>query len=314
MTKFLVWIRDHKSSTAGLLLVVAGCIALLMLSRKVHHLNPRRAPAATAATAHAASATATGTTDGLTPSQTAGTEQSARTARMRTEFETATSYIEFIGRAIGRPQEGGKFYAMLAWKRCNDLTLHKGVAPTHTGSDAFHDGALALVQDIEKRCTGVLEAYPDIVPLYKIAMEQRGGRDFLMPENGRGIVTPTSRQNANADIDAALHTSDRWAAAEALQNNADFLDVGNSSGDDGVDRQLHEWAAETVACELVGSCRGGVEVSLHCVGTGDCVHDDYRDVIVAKVPESHRMVYDTLLSGMHARVGLTPAQVEAENK
>jgi len=37
-------------------------------------------------------------------------------------------------------------------------------------------------------------------------------------------------------------------------------------------------------------------------------------VIVAKVPESHRMVYDTLLSGMHARVGLTPAQVEAENK
>ena len=313
MTKFLVWIRDHKSSAAGVLLVVAGCLALMMLSRKVHHLSPRKAPATTA-TAPVSGATGTGTANGLTPSETAGTEQSARTAKMRTEFETAPSYLEFIGRAIGRPQEGGKFYAMLAWKRCNDLTQHKGVAPTHTGSDAFHDGALALVQDIEKRCTGVLETYPDIVALYKIAVEQRGGRDFLMPENGRGIATPTSRQNANADIDAALRTGDRWAAAEALQNNADFLDVGNSAGDDGVDRQLHEWAAETVACELVSSCRGGVEVSLHCVGTGDCVHDDYRDVILGKVPESHRMVYDTMLSGMHARVGLTPAQVEADNK
>lgn len=313
MTKFLVWIRDHKSSAAGVLLVVAGCIALMMLSRKVHHLSPRK-PAAAAATAQATGATGSGSANGLTPSETAGTEQSARTAKMRTEFETAPSYLDFIGRAIGRPQEGGKFYAMLAWKRCNDLTQHKGVAPTHTGSDAFHDGALALVQDIEKRCTGVLETWPDIVALYKIAVEQRGGRDFLMPENGRGIVTPASRQNANADIDAALRTGDRWAAAEALQNNADFLDVGNSAGDDGVDRQLHEWAAETVACELVSSCRGGVEVSLHCVGTGDCVHDDYRDVIVGKVPESHRMVYDTMLSGMHARVGLTPAQVEADNK
>jgi len=311
MTKLLLWIRGHKSSVAGILLVVAGCIALLMLSRKVHHLSPRR-PAAAVAVAGASAATGAGAANGLTPSETAGTEQSARSARMRSEFETATSYLDFIGRAISRPQEGGKFYAMLAWKRCSDLTQHAGVAATHTGNDAFHEGALALVQDIEKRCTGVLETYPDIVALYKVATEQRGGRDFLMPENGRGIVTPASRQNANADIDAALRTGDRWAAAEALQNNADFLDVGNSAGDDGVDRQLHEWAAETVACELVSSCRGGVEVSLHCVGTGDCVHDDYREVILSKVPESHRMVFDTMLSGMHARMGLTPAQLEGE--
>jgi hypothetical protein len=309
MSKVLIWIRDHKSSVAGLLLVVAGCVALLLLSRKVHHLAPRR-PAAAVAASGAPATTATGTSNGLTPSESAGTEQSARSARMRTEFETTTNYLEFIGKAMSRPQEGGKFYAMLAWKRCNDLHQHAGVAPTHTGNDAFYDGALALVQDIEKRCTGVLETYPDVVTLYKIAVEQRGGKDFLLPENGRGIVTPTARQNANADIDAALRSGDRWAAAEALQNNADFLDVGNSAGDDGVDRQLHEWAAETVACELVSSCRGGVEVSLHCVGTGDCAHDDYRDVILSKVPDTHRMVFDTMLSGMHARVGLTPDQAD----
>ena len=305
MTGLLLWIRSHKSSVAGLLLVAAGCVALLSLSRKVHHLSPRRAPAA-AAPASAATPGATAT--GLTPSETVGTEQSSRSARMRSEFDTATSYLDFIGRAMSRPQEGGKFYALLAWKRCNDLAQHHGVAAAHTGSDAFFESALALVQDVERRCTGVLETYPDVQTLYKIAVEQRGGRDFLLPENGRGIVAPASRQNADADIDAALRTGDRWAAAEALQNNAALLDIGNSAGDDGVDRQLREWAAEVVACELASSCHGGLEAALHCAGTGDCAHDDYRDVVLSEVPDTHRMVFDTILAGMHARVGLVPDQ------
>ena len=308
----LLWIRGHKASTAGLVLVVAGCIALVSLSRRVHHLKPRAA--GTRVAASASGVASTGGDGKLTPSEQAGTEQNARTAKMRSEFESASSYLDFIQQAMSRPQEGGKFYALLAWKRCNDLTQHAGIAPEHTGDDGFHEASVALIQDIEKRCTGVLETWPGIDALYKIAMEQRGGRDFLLPANGRGIVVPTGRQTADADIDAALKTGDRWAAAEALQNNADFLDVGNSAGDDGVDRQLHEWSAEVVACELVSTCRGGIEVALHCVGTGDCAHDDYRDVILAKVPDTHRTVFDTMLAGMHQRMGLVPGQADAENR
>ena len=312
VTDILLWIRGHKASTAGLVLVVAGCIALVGLSRRVHHLKPRAAATSVAASA---SVVASSGGDGkLTPSEQAGTEQDARSAKMRSEFEGATGYLDFIQQAMSRPQEGGKFYALLAWKRCNDLTRHAGIAPEHTGDDGFHEASVALIQDIEKRCTGVLETWPGIDALYKIAMEQRGGRDFLLPANGRGIVVPTGRQTADADIDAALKTGDRWAAAEALQNNADFLDVGNSAGDDGVDRQLREWSAEVVACELVSTCRGGIDVALHCVGTGDCAHDDYRDVILAKVPDTHRTVFDTMLAGMHQRVGLVPGQADAENR
>ena len=313
MNQVLLWIREHKLSTAGLVLVILGCVALVNLSKRVHHLKPRTASSASAAAA-ASDVAATGGGASLTPSQQAGTEQNARTARMRGEFESATNYLDFIGQAMGRPQEGGKFYALLAWKRCNDLNQHKGIAATHTGNDAFHEGAVALIEDIEKRCTGVLETYADIQSLYKVAMEQRGGRDFLMPPDGRGIVSPAARQTANADIDAALKTGDRWAAAEALQNNADFLDVGNSAGDDGTDRQLHEWGAEIVGCELVGNCRGGVEVALHCVGTGDCAHDDYRDVILAKVPDTHRTIFDTMLAGLHERMGLVPGHTDADDK
>ena len=311
MNQVLLWIRGHKSSTAGLLLVVAGCIALVLLARRAHHLQPRAGGApGVAATAGASDASAAA--GGVKASDKAGTEQNTRTAKMRSEFENAASYLEFIQQAMSRPQEGGKFYAMLAWKRCNDLNKHKGASDTHTGSDAFHDGALALIQDIEKRCAGVQETYVDIAALYTIAMEQRGGKDFLMPANGRGIVVPTGRDTAVIDIDTAIKTADRWAQAEALENNADFLDVGNSAGDDGVDRQLHEWGAEIVACELTSTCRGGIEVSLHCVGTGDCAHDDYRDVIKGKVPDTHRMVFDTMLEGLHLRMGLTPGKTDAD--
>ncbi len=310
MSDVLAWIRGHKASTAALVLVVAGCLALMLLARRVHHLKPR--PAAAASVPATAVVSGASGVEALTPSAQAGTEQNARSARMRAEFEDAPDYLAFIQQAMSRPQEGGKFYALLAWKRCNDLGQHKGAADTHTGDDAFHAGALALVQDIEKRCTGVQEAWPDIAALYKVAVEQRGGRDFLLPANGRGIVVPAARETANADIDAAIATGDRWAQAEALQNNADFLDVGNSAGDDGVDRQLHEWGAEIVACELVGDCRGGFEVALHCVGTGDCVHTDYRDVVLDRVPETHRVIFDTMLAGLHQRMGLVPGQTDAD--
>ena len=305
VSDFLYWVRNHKSSAAGLVLVVAGCLALVLLARRVHHLQPRARPVAAAAAASVAPSAAGGGA-GPTPAGAQGTEQNTRTARMRTEFENAPDYLAFIEQAIGRPQEGGKFYALLAWKRCNDLGGHQGRASLIVGDEAFHDGAAALVEDIEKRCTGVLEKYPAIQPLYDLAMRQRGGKDFLMPEGGRGIVSPAGRDTANADIDAALRTGDRWAAAEALANNADFVDVGNSAGDDGLDRQLHEWSAEIVACELVGNCRGGVQASLHCVGTGDCVHDDYRDVVRSQVPDPHRAVLDTMVEGMRQRMGLAP--------
>jgi len=314
MRQVLFWIRDHKLSTAGLVLVIAGCLALVNLSKRVHHLKPRATVSASAPAPGASEAVASGGDAKLTPSEQAGTEQNARSARMRSEFESAASYLDFIGQALSRPQEGGKFYALLAWKRCNDLNQHKGIAAEHTGNDGFHDAAVALIEDIEKRCTGVLETYADAQSLYKVAMEQRGGRDVLLPADGRGIVVPAQRATADADIDAALKTGDRWAAAEALQNNADFLDVGNSAGDDGVDRQLHEWGAEIVACELVGTCRGGIEVSLHCVGTGDCAHDDYRDVILAKVPDTHRVVFDTMLAGLHERMGLVAGKTDADDK
>ncbi len=312
MRQVLAWIDGHKASTAGLLLVVAGCIALVSLARRAHHLQLR--PAGASSLSSTAGAGASGSASGVAPAGPVATERNTSTARMRGEFENAPGYLEFIQQAMSRPQEGGKFYALLAWRRCDDLNRHQGAAAEHAGNDAFHDGALALVRDFGKRCAGVQERYADIQALYTVAMAQRGGRDELMPADGRGIVAPSGRDTADADIDGAIRTADRWAQAEALRNNAGFLDVGNSTGDHGVDRQLREWGAEILACELVGTCRGGLEVSLHCVATGDCAHDDYRDVVRSRVPDVQMTIFDTVLDGLHRRMGLAPGRTGADDR
>jgi hypothetical protein len=312
VVEVLQWMRGHKASTAGLVLVVAGCLALASLSKRVHHLKPRAAATLSVATPASGAGDADATPAPSAQAAQAGAGRGARSARMRGEFESAARYVDFIQSAPSRPQEGGKFYALLAWKRCNELARHQGIVVATAGSDAFHDRAVARVQEMEGRCTGVLATWPGIDALYGIVVEQRGGRDALLPAAGRGLVAPAGRATADADLDAALSTGDRWAAAEALQDNAGWLDVGNPSGDEGVDRRLREWGAEIVACELTGTCRGGVEASLHCLGSGDCAHDDYRDVVTARVTDAQRIVFDTVLVALRQRVGLVAGDTDAD--
>jgi hypothetical protein len=292
--QLLGWIRDHKLSTAGLVLVVLGCVALSNLSRRVHHLRPRTAAAAPAAPSASSPVEAP-----------AAAEPLARSAPMRGEFEEARNYADFIRQALARPRDGGQFYALLAWRRCNELAQHRADGSAHTGSDVFHDAAIALVADLDKRCAGVLEAYADAPALVKAALAQPGGRDVLLPPDGRGLAVPATRATADADLDAALKSGDRLAAAEVLRADAGWLDAGNSTGDPAADRQLREWAGEIVACELAGTCRGGVEAALHCASSGDCAHEDWRDVVLAQVPEARRIIFDTMLAALHERVGRT---------
>jgi hypothetical protein len=270
-------------------LVVLGCWALLSLSRRVQHMGARRAAAVVVAP--------------VMPGSPASPRPAAATAAMRAEFENAARYADFIAQAMRRPAEGGEFYALLAWKRC-DAVKARGGATAGAGSEDFRGEALALVEDLVKRCAGVQAGWPTIDALYATA--PRGGRDALLPEDGRGIVTPARRETAEQDVDAALRSADRRAAAEVLRADAAVLDVGNSTGDPGVDSQLREKAAGIVACELAGDCRRGLDVSLHCVDSGDCAHDDWRDIVLAQVPESQRIIFDTMLAGLRARAALAP--------
>ncbi|HYP30235.1 MAG TPA: hypothetical protein VES00_00085, partial [Burkholderiaceae bacterium] len=189
----LRWVREHKSSAAGLALVVLGCYALLSLWRRVEHLGGKPAAAVAAAPASAAR----GRAPDASQAARGPAERAASTAAMRAEFEAAARYADFIAQAMRRPEQGGEFYALLAWKRCDAVGSHGGGAAPGAGNEAFRADALALVQDLAKRCVGVQVTWPTIDALGQAA--QRGGRDVLLPEDGRGIVAPARRETADAD-------------------------------------------------------------------------------------------------------------------
>lgn len=308
LSDFLHWVRGHKSSVAGILFVAAGCVALTHLSRRVHHLQPRMRPVASAPAADEGPPAGVVDRGGSASAAARGRVREDRSATIRAEFESAGSALEFIQQAILRPQEGGRFYALLAWRRCNDVAQHAGGSPVHVGDDGAYEAAAVVVQDVEQRCGGVLEAWPTLQMLYGVSVDQHPGNDLLLPPDGRGVVAAATRATADADVGAALRSGDAWAAAEALRANAAFIDVGDSAGDEGTDRQLRELGAGIVGCELVGDCRGGLQSALHCTRTGDCTHADWRDVIRSQVPEAQRAVFERMVGALRRRTGSAPAR------
>ncbi|MEP6504402.1 MAG: hypothetical protein ABJD97_13785 [Betaproteobacteria bacterium] len=259
----LDWLRGHKATAVALVLVLVASVALAVTAWRAHHL-----PTTTiVSSGEAALAGPAATTTAPPPSGGGG----ARSARMRAEFEGATDYLAFIQSAMSRPQEGGKFYALLAWRRCDDGGDDKALTFSHATGEADLAAAPA---DLGKRCANVKAQYPDLQMLYRTVTELRGGRDALLPEGGRGFVAPATRETAQADVDGAIRSGDRYAIAFALKANARFLDVGAAPADG-----LQGHAGDVLACKGDGSCKEAVDAAQRCVDAGDCAHEDFRDLL-----------------------------------
>ena len=243
MSALIDWIRDNKARAASLGFLLALCVLIGLMAWHARRLRLPARPTAAAVAVPAAPATS--------PLPAPLAEPGRRTARMRAEFEGATDYLAFIQVALGRPQEGGKFYALLAWERC----------------DARRS------DDADKRCAGVKTQYPDLQTLYRVATELRGGRDALLPDNGRGFVSPVTRETAQADVDAAIRSGDRYAIAHAMNANRQFLDL---AGSDGAPR-----AADGAACTAEGGCREAIDKALACATADDCPDEELHRLLGA---------------------------------
>jgi hypothetical protein len=250
MSAVLEWVGANRARAASLAFLAALVVLLGLLFWRAHKL---RLPPAAAVAVPVPSAPVAVLPANPAPGQ--------RTARLRAEFDAAPDYLAFIQGALARPQEGGKFYAMLAWERC----------------DAAHG------DEIEKRCTGVKMQYPDLQTLYRVATELRGGRDALLPEGGRGFVAPATRETAQADVDAAIRSGDRYAIAHALNANRSFLDLpgaaaAGSAGAPASAVDIVEPAgtadtSEGAACGPAG-CGDAMDAVLRCAAAGTCSRED----------------------------------------
>ena len=307
MNELLDWMRRRKASTAALLLVVAGCIALVLLAKRAHHLQPTAA--ATTADAPSEPAARRPAPRG-SRHRAGGYRADARSAKMRGEFENATQ-LPRLHPAGDEPAAGRRQVLRAACLEALQRAVqHKGVAEAHAGNDAFHEGALALIQDIEKRCAGVQETYPDVQSLYAVAMEQRGGK--RLPDARQRPRHRRARRRATRPTPTSTPRSRPATAgpqAEALQNNADFLDVGNSAGDDGArspaprvgrrDRRLRA-GGQLPRRHRRRRCTAWAPATARTTTTATSS--------APRCPTRTSAIFDTVVEALRLRMGLAPAR------
>lgn len=159
---------------------------------------------------------------------------------MRKRFEDAPNYAAFIHDSMQRPTEGGRFYAMLAHHRCNDMGLigmYEGAGLEHTLSAAEaaqRERALKIIGDIKQRCSGVKTQFPDEVTFVKgiDSANLREPRDELYAVMSD---VSSSRQTSKAAVlKAARDLGDRYLLAivveATVERHAEQIDAAYAQG------------------------------------------------------------------------------------
>jgi hypothetical protein len=213
------------------------------------------------------------------------------TAAMRQRFETAENYAAFIQDAMQRPQEGGRFYAWLAYVRCGEVARAK-VRGGDAGNPVYQT-AVRVIGELQRRCRDVGAYFPDERALIAALRHSnaRGYPDALM--NERGALVPSSRETSVADLQRAYASNDPYLIAATLETNIDFF--AESLGEEfrsGEERPLLYMAMSAAACEIAGNCADSYHALLPCLHGAGCEFSDYRDYVRATVPPESRELFD----------------------
>lgn len=202
----------------------------------------------------------------------------AETEAMRKRFETAPNYAAFIQDAMQRPLEGGRFYAVLAYYRCEELA---GIETKHFSQhaqSARRDKAITVIKDLMQRCEGVKAHFSDIgVIIRRLNLANaKGVPDALLIE--RGSLKQTEEKEAFNDLARALATGDPYLIAVTLELNVDHFATLSGKGyvPEAHGSALYIATAAAV-CEITDTCEENLRLQMMCAAGGHCEHSDFRD-------------------------------------
>lgn len=199
-------------------------------------------------------------------------------ARMRARFEKTDNYAAFIQDAMQRPDEGGLFYATLAFHRCQRVSPPVAPDATWSGDSGVRAAAVQAWEGFRQRCAGVAGQFPDeagFLRAIKLA-RARGAADVLAPD---GIArTAQSKEDAQRAYARAQSLGDPYLIAVTLEADAPYL-AGKVDPmyADGANDEVFRLATSAAVCELVDACKGSVQSAEPCAVFGYCAHEDYRD-------------------------------------
>lgn len=202
------------------------------------------------------------------------------TEAMRARFETAPNYAAFIHDAMQRPLEGGRFYAFIAYNRCQEIVALEPKHFLQNAQSPRRDKAIGFIKDLMERCQGVRDHFPDAGVFFRrlIIANAKGIPDTLL--NERGAFKPTTKTEAVNDIHRAVATGDPILIAATIEINSDHLAHLFMPGykPNQHQRMVH-LAAAAAACEITKSCEGHLWIQIMCATGEECRHTDLGDFL-----------------------------------
>lgn len=226
------------------------------------------------------------------------------TEAMRTRFETAPNYAAFIQDAIQRPLEGGRFYAFIAYNRCQEIAA---IEPKHflqNEQSPRRDKAIGHVKNLMERCQGVKDHFPDAGAFSRrlSIANAKGIPDALLP--GRGAYNPATQAEAVNDIQRAVLSGDQILIAATIELNANHLAALFMPGYKPDQHQgMVNLAAAAAACEIANSCEGHLWIQIMCATGEECRHTDLRDFLRDGFSADEALAFDGIKLALlkHAR-------------
>lgn len=213
---------------------------------------------------------------------------------MQEKFERTPNYAAFIQDAMQRPEEGGRFFATLAYIRCQEVAAIKlAVADSGAEHADRRESARQEILALKQRCAGVAAQFPSELT-FMAAIKQansRGAADKLLAPGG--LLPAKSREAAMAEIQRARGSGSSYLTAAALEINVEhFAEALSPAFANGHQRDVLFRAAAATACEITGTCLESLWVLVPCMREGDCEQADLRDFLRAGLDQASQQLFD----------------------
>lgn len=219
-------------------------------------------------------------------------------AEVREKFESTNNYRDFIQQSMSRPESGGRFYAMLAYVKCQQISR---VSLPRESSDysEVRKRALENIQAEMNRCAGVLDQFGQNSFQLTKQITSAPGADYLFTDGGRGLLYPGAKESIVDDFNNALAKGDPYLIAWLLEANVDKLvpSIIDTKGQVVGEAILFK-VASSVGCEITGTCVNSMLTNSPCAISNRCEFTDYRQFVLASLSPSQLAEYETVRSAL----------------
>ncbi len=215
--------------------------------------------------------------------------KTVKSADLRSKFLNTKNYGTFIYDAMQKPDEGGRFYAYIAYQKCSGVqaAFANPELPVKDGA-AKREKSIIKLKELQEKCASVKTMFASERE-FTLALKTANSRhpDALMG-TGSGIHAAKADEY-RAELEKARSSGDPIALAATLEANIDHIArTIDPAYKDGNNHPILYIASAAAVCEYIGTCESDDQLDVVCAVSGNCQFRDIRDFLKAEVdPQMH---------------------------